>query len=345
MPKQYTRIMRAICSRPWAIMPDKLDEILAFIEAKQAGMTIDPAIVAQIQAAAPQQRVSGAVAVLPLFGVISQRMNLMTEISGGTSTEKFVKQYRVFIEDPGIKALVLDVASPGGEAFGVEEASAQMFAMRGRKKVVAVSNSMMASAAYYLASAADEVVVSPSSLTGAIGTFSVHTELSKMNEKLGITKTMIKSGKFKGEGNDFEPLTEEAFAAMQSIIDNYDDMFIKSMARNRGLPLATVRKGFGEGRILTAKEAVKAGLADRVATMDETIARLVGRSGTTAVSAQIDLDHELTDPEIAALLNLSALSPEDVVGISPVVKALAAITEGSDAWRTELEREKFELGL
>ncbi|MGY0779836.1 S49 family peptidase [Azospirillum argentinense] len=85
---------------------------------------------------------------------------------------------------------------------------------------------------------------------------------------------LVKAGKFKAEGNPYEPLTEEAQAAMQARVNDYYDMFVKAVARGRGVKPADVRNGFGEGRVVGAAEAVRLGMADRVATFEDTLARM-----------------------------------------------------------------------
>jgi ClpP class serine protease len=125
----------------------------------------------------------GKVAVLPMFGTISQRPSLMTKYSGGTSAEQFAGAHAALLDDGSVRSIVWEVDSPGGSVAGVPEAAARLVGMRGQKKTVAVSNALMASAAYWLGSAADEIVAAPSSLTGSIGVVAVHEDYSRANER------------------------------------------------------------------------------------------------------------------------------------------------------------------
>jgi ClpP class serine protease len=111
---------------------------------------------------------------------------------------------------------------------------------------------------------------------GSIGVFAVHRDISVGLEKEGIKVSIIKEGRFKMEGNPYEPLTEEARAAIQESVSEAYDMFVKAVARNRGVKAAAVRNGFGEGRMVSAQKAVDLGMADRVSTLNETVERLFG---------------------------------------------------------------------
>jgi ClpP class serine protease len=100
-----------------------------------------------------------------------------------------------------------------------------------------------------------------------------------------LTPTIISAGKFKGEGNEFAPLSDEARAAIQADVDTFYSMFVDAVAKGRGVSTKEVRAGFGEGRMATARAAVSLGMADKIATLDETLAsmmRVRGRSGSRA---------------------------------------------------------------
>ncbi len=284
---KYPRMLQAITSTPWAILPESLEMILGIFSAaaRGEGLTAEE-IQARIgEGKRPSARLEGAIAVLPLHGPIAQRMNLMTAVSGGTSTEVFGNQFRAAVAEPGIKAIVIDVDSPGGSVSGVDELATDIFKARGQKPVVAVADSIMASAAYYIAAAADEIVATPSGFVGSIGTVLAHIDISGQEEKEGVKTTLISAGKFKTEANTFEPLSDEARESLQEIVDGAHDLFVKSVARSRGVSVAAVRNGFGEGRLVSAKKAVELGMADRVGTLRETLKRL-GASEQAMMAAQ-----------------------------------------------------------
>jgi len=230
---------------------------------------------ADVQAATGNQRPptrssTGRIAVVPIYGVIMQRSDYRWE----TSTEETGALLDALIARPDVDSIVLDINSPGGTVSGTPELAEKIFNARGEKKIVAVANSMAASAAYWIGSAASEFVVTPSGAAGSIGVWNMHIDQSKMLETFGVKASIISAGKYKVEGNSFEPLGEEARAEMQRVVDEYYDQFVSAVARNRGVTSSAVKGGYGEGRVLTASRAKDAGLVDRVATMSQVLGRL-----------------------------------------------------------------------
>lgn len=279
---KHSYILQAFTEHPWAILPAKLaalsDVVMRHINGEK--LTAEE-IEARIHGASrpPNRNIGGAgtpqmVAVLPLFGSIFPRANLMTEMSGATSAERFGAEFSALVDNPEIGAIVLDVNSPGGQANGIAEAANRVFEARGKKPVVAVANHLMASAAYWIGSAADEIVVTPSADVGSIGVFAVHQDVSKALEQDGIKVSIIKEGKYKTEGNPYEPLADEARAAIQTRVRESYDAFVNAVALHRGVSPDDVRDGYGEGRVVGAQNAVQLGMADRIETLDQTVARL-----------------------------------------------------------------------
>lgn len=288
------RIIRAVYGSLWAIEPDKLDAILDFLDLRAEGVVFTAEeIEARIGDRRSASRGPDKTAVLPLFGVIGHRMGSMSEISGGTSAEGFAQAFDAAVADPKVSRVVIDVDSPGGSVTGVDELSSRIFAARGEKPIVAVANGTAASAAYWIASSADEFVMIPSGRVGSIGVYGVHTDRSEADAKAGLKRTLIKAGKFKAEGSPFEPLSEEDAAAMQEEVDEVYGMFVEAVARNRGVMASRVREGFGEGRAVTARKAMAEGMVDRVATMDDVLAERIAMQPDTsrrrALAAEIDI--------------------------------------------------------
>ena len=232
------------------------------------------------------------IAVVPITGVISPRVHDVDGLStgGGMSAEGFAAVMRQLAADPSIKGIVLDVDSPGGNVAGVPEAvSAIRDARAAGKPVSAVANHWAASAAYWLASAADELVVTQSGEVGSIGVYVYHEDISKRLGMLGVTPTLIKAGPNKAEGHPAFPLGEDATANIQARVDDYYGMFVKDVAKGRGVPISTVREQFGGGRMVGAQEAVRLGMADRVDSLANTIKRMQRASRKTirAASASV----------------------------------------------------------
>lgn len=225
---------------------------------------------------------SAGIAVIPIYGAIDQRPH-----SFGASVMRTDERFTWAIKNPNVGGILLDISSPGGVVDGVPELADKILAARGQKPIVALANSLAASAAYWLASSADEIVVTPSGEVGSIGVWLLHQDWSKHLEQEGIRYTAVTAGKFKVEGNYWEPLSEEAQTFLQGRVDEIYGWFVKHVAKARGDTPAAVRSGYGEGRVLGAKQAVDAKLADRVATFDETLERMQKRTAKRGARADV----------------------------------------------------------
>ena len=216
---------------------------------------------------------SGLVAVIPIHGVLEQRGGLLSMFFGGASCDQITDQLRQAVADPTVAAIVLDMDSPGGDVSGVEELAQEIYNARKVKPITAVSNSLCASAAYYLASQASELLASPSSLTGSVGVYTTHEDWSKACDNAGLKVSLIHYGDNKTEGNPYEPLSDPAKEHMQNMVDTFGGMFEKAVGRGRGVKADDVHKKFGQGRVYDAKKAVSLGMADRVGTLDDALAK------------------------------------------------------------------------
>ena len=266
---------KRVYGEPWAILPSKLAAICAFIERARAGVALSAEDLETLKAASPRAAAGqvGSVGVVPIFGTITPRADLFSEFSGGTSLESFLPMFQNAVDDSSIGAIVLNIDSPGGAVNLMPEAAAQIRAARGSKPIVAVVNNVAASAAYWLAAQADEVVSTPSGMIGSIGVHTAHDDLSGALEQEGVKVTLISAGAYKTEGNPYEPLTPEARQAIQDRVDDFYSMFVADVNAGRGAGTVNFEQG---SRVLTTGDAMKAGLVDRVATYEQTVGRLLG---------------------------------------------------------------------
>lgn len=269
---RYPHVAAYVTEPIWAVALERLAGIL---------MARSDSLPVEIESRLPAQsgaRTAGAVAVIPLHGVITHRSGPMGEFWGDTSIENLRTNLRAALSDPAVKSIVLDVDSPGGSVNGLQEMADEIYQARSQKHIVAQVNTLGASAAFWLASQADEIVVVPSGEVGSIGVIALHMDLSGAMAQAGITPTVLTAGKFKGEGNPYQPIDDASRGAIQERLDDYYGQFVGSVARGRGVPEATVRAGFGEGRIVGATRAKREGMIDRIGGLDDTIQRLA--SGT-----------------------------------------------------------------
>lgn len=276
-------IVAAALTSTWAIQESYLHGLLAAARSEDMTRRIK------------LPKVTGNVAVLPMYGVINQRASIWDEVFGGTSTQSLGASFVRAINDDRVGAVVFDVDSPGGTTAGVKELADLIHQGSQRKPVVAVANSQMASAAYWLGSQVGgkqlRLVASPGADVGSIGVFRMHQDVSEMLANDGVKVTFIQAGKFKTEANPFEPLSPEAAEFHQSQVDATYEQFVADVARGRGVAKSVARDGFGQGRMLHAAQAAEAGLVDRVATMGRVLEELGAGSSariTTAQSQQIE---------------------------------------------------------
>ena len=281
---------------PWALMPERLSAVSAVLARWSSRIQATDPIADPIQAdrasremrrQASAAQSAGGIAVLPLYGVITQRGNMVQDVSGPgvTSTQQFSAAFRQLLADDTVGQILIDIDSPGGSVYGVAELADEIQGARGQKPVVAIANSLAASAAYWIGCAASEFYITPGGEVGSIGVWQAHQDYSKALDEAGVKTTLIAAGKFKVEGNPYAPLDEDAQAFLQSRVDEYYAAFTKSVAKGRGVPIAQVRDAMGQGRVVGADAALSLGLVDGVASFDEVLQKM-RKSSKPAVLAR-----------------------------------------------------------
>lgn len=234
-----------------------------------------------------------AVAILPIRGVIDQHGSWFTEMMGGNSVDSMSAAFDMCMNEDRIGGIVFDCHTPGGSPFGVKEFADKVFAARSDKLIVSVSNSMMCSAGCWLGLAADRSFVSPMSLNASVGVYSMFVDQSKYFEEEGIKVTVCRIPEYKAEGIPYEPLKQDAVDNEMKAIGRIYDEFVSSLAKYRGCSVADVKDKFGNGRCMDAKQAVAAGMADGVMTLDQVIAKMQAgsvRRQSTGAAAIVDDD-------------------------------------------------------
>ena len=266
-----------ILDAPWAILKAKLEEIHDVYQAHLDGRPLDlsqyprPAGTRQADTGDQAYQVVDGVAVIPVQGTIARRMNLFMQFSGGTSTELLQRDFLAAMDDPAVQAILLAVDSPGGLVGGTTTLAESIYAARGMKPIVAHAADMMASAAYWIASAADYIIAEDASVVGSIGVISMHTDRSAADAKAGIKRTFITAGKYKALGNDAEPLSMEAMQEISARLDYIYTLFVDTVARNRGTDQNTVLKKMADGKTFIGKQARDAGLVDSIGTIEDAL--------------------------------------------------------------------------
>lgn len=281
----HALLVSEFLSTPWALMPERLQAFSSIVSRwAQGGKPSDEvmagiATARETRAARAQHNVrsgAGAIAVLPLYGVITQRGNMVEDVSGpgSVSTQLFGSALRDALNDDTVSSILIDIDSPGGSVYGVSELADLIYKSRGQKPVVAIADSLAASAAYWLGCAASEFYITPGGEVGSIGVWQAHFDYSEAYAEAGVAPTLISAGKFKVEGNPYQPLDEEAKAFMQSRVDDYYNAFTKTVSRGRGVSIAQVRDGMGQGRVLGASAALEQKMVDGITTFDDLVKKM-----------------------------------------------------------------------
>jgi len=278
---KYPNVAKHIFNTPWLIHPDKMQTISDLVEARMNGVQMSEAEIQAIanDGQAPQHEPGKSIAVLALFGTLMQHRRTFHD-SGGTSTETFKRDFKRVLDDSQIGSIIIEVHSPGGQVWGTEELAQTIFDARSRKKIISVVNSQAASAAYWIAAAASEVVITQGGTVGSIGVVTIHFDISAQMEMVGVKPTLIAIPEKKIEGNQFEPLTDPALSQIKSDQSVMFDRFVKGVAKFRKQTTSTVKTKFGAGGMLLADAAVDAGMVDRIGTLDSEIELILNGGGS-----------------------------------------------------------------
>lgn len=248
-------------SRPWAILEDWL-RLMADakpsadfpVSASPPSLSTDKVAVIRVEGPLVRHAEGGLFAML--FGELC-------------SYDSIAAQFSAAVADSSVSSIVLAVDSPGGDVNGCADLSDMIYAARGSKPITAYVSGYGASAAYWIASAADRVLCSSTSLLGSIGVRCVLTSTAKRDEMEGVKRVEIVSSQSPYKATD--PDKAEDVSRVQAQIDALASVFVNAVARNRGVSAQDVIKRYGAGDCLVGADAVKAGLADGLATLDAAI--------------------------------------------------------------------------
>tara|TARA_A200000113_G_scaffold135390_2_gene121780 strand:+ start:3321 stop:4175 length:855 start_codon:yes stop_codon:yes gene_type:complete len=213
-----------------------------------------------------------SIAIIPISGTLVQRGGYVGE-SGMTSYDAISEMFKSAMSNSMIEGVLFDISSGGGEVAGCFDLADEIFNARGQKPIMAISNESAYSAAYALASAADEIVVTRTAGVGSVGVVCVHADQSGYNEKIGLKLTPIYAGAKKVDFWPHEALSEDALKDAQASIDKTYDLFVDTVARNRGLSASDVRAS--EAGCFQGEGALEIGLADHVGTFEMAVDRLM----------------------------------------------------------------------
>lgn len=316
-------------SRPWLMTGDALDSLMA-VSDRQGDIQALEARLGRSLDNTRNVSVRDGVAVIPVTGPIFRYANLFTEISGATSTQVLATDIQTALDDPNIKGVIVSSDSPGGEATGINELAEMIYQARGTKPIKAYVGGQAASAMYWIASAADEVVVDDTAQLGSVG---VVLSLLKREDRPGEKSYEIVSSNAPNKRPDLE--TEAGRAQLQTRTDELADVFLDKVARNRSIPRGEVNDRFRQGGIATGAIAVEAGMADRLGSLEGLIAELAGSVSTPSTKRSVMMTTVKTTAELQAAIE-AGTDPKTI----QIAAAETVDTEKVRAEAAEAERQR-----
>lgn len=189
-----------------------------------------------------------------------------------------IYELKRFGQTKEIKAIIVRIDSPGGGVAPTQEIYTEIEKLKKKKPVIASLGGMAASGGYYIASACDQIMANPGTLTGSIGVIMELGNVEELMRKLGLKGDTIKSGPHKDIGSPMRPLTPEGRAILQSLVDNVHGQFVTAVAKGRNMPEDQVRK-LADGRVYSGEQAKKIGLVDLLGNMEDAIDLAAERGG------------------------------------------------------------------
>lgn len=285
----YPHLAARLFNTPLLIHPQKLDAIIAGLGERllgsglELGPGIDKALALPAEMFSTRQAaargdtgygITDGVAVISASGALVHR----SRMDGNSSYLLGYNELALQVEDaqnnPDVHAILQVMDTPGGEVSGAFEYSDRIHALRGKKPMWAIADSLAASAGYLGGSAFDQLSVAATGYVGSIGVVMRHVDLSRKLANDGVQVTHIFAGDHKVDGNPYEPLPASVRADLQAEIDSLYTLFVDAVVRNRGLNAQAVRNT--QANTYRGQAAVSLGLADRVATTDQLITELAG---------------------------------------------------------------------
>ena len=321
------RAFELAASRPWLMLPADLDNLMAIADRQG-----DPeALEARLGRPLDNTRavtMRDGIAVIPVTGPIMRYANLFTRISGATSTQELATDLQTALDNPQVKGILLNMDSPGGEANGINELGDMIYAARGKKPIKAYAGGSLASGAYWLASAADEVVIDDTALVGSIG---VVVEVAIRKAVDGEKRYTITSSNAPNKRPDLE--TEEGRGEIAKSINALGEVFAAKVARNLGVDPEQVPAMGDHGGLRVGAAAVEAGLAHRLGSLESLITEMAKSAATprklsmTTVKTTAELHAALAAGADPQTIQIAAAEQVDTAAIKTAAAAEAVTAE------------------
>ena len=321
------RAFELAASRPWLMLPADLDNLMAIADRQGDPEALEARLGRPLENTRAVTMRDG-IAVIPVTGPIMRYANLFTRISGATSTQELATDLQAALDNPQVKGILLNMDSPGGEANGINELGDMIYAARGKKPIKAYAGGSLASGAYWLASAADEVVIDDTALVGSIG---VVLEVAIRKAGDGEKRYTITSSNAPNKRPDLE--TEEGRGEIAKSINALGEVFAAKVARNLGVDPEQVPAMGDHGGLRVGAAAVEAGLAHRLGSLESLITEMAKSAATprtlsmTTVKTTAELHAALAAGADPQTIQIAAAEQVDTAAIKTAAAAEAVTAE------------------
>jgi signal peptide peptidase SppA len=317
-------IIDAVMSAKWAIIPEHLETIMSIAGRDNLDIAaVEKELGRKLNNTRGEISMRSGVAVIPVHGPIIRYASIFSDISGATSIENLAQDFNAALESSEVDAIILDIDSPGGEVNGTSEFANMIREARGRKPIVAYAGGLMASAAYWIGSAADEIVAQDTAILGSIGV--VATMRKSSTEGINCDGSVWKDYEFvSSQSPDKRPdvSTDDGQLKIQTEVDALAQVFVEAVADQRSVSVKTVLADFGQGGVQVGQAAVKSGLADSLGSLESVIEELRS-SGTSSTTISTPTSNKGSDSMNRE--QLDAKHPELVQEITAEAKASVSI--------------------
>lgn len=311
------RAFELAASQPWLMLPDALDNLLTIADRMGDPGALESKTGIRLENTRTVA-VRDGVAIIPVVGPVFRYANIFNEISGATSTQVLATDLQTALDDPKVKSIILNIDSPGGVAAGINELADQIYAGRSRKRIVAYVGGTGASAVYWLASAAAEVVVDETAVLGSIGV--VVEAVVEGEAASGRKRYQIVSRNAPNKRPDLG--TEEGRAKVGETIDAMGEVFVAKVARNLGVDAEQVPAMGDFGGLRVGADAVASGLAHRLGSLESLITELATpainqprKYSMTTVNSTAQLREALAAGTDPATIEIAQVNQPDLAAV------------------------------
>lgn len=313
---RFALVLAAFYGQAWAMEVNALEGLRALLEMRADGHRLEDDEASVWAASQPYGAPRGAraqatdVAIIPLYGPMLARADTFSRASGMTDTRAFAAAVNAAAQDPAVAEIILDIDSPGGQVTSVDAAARAVREAQAVKPVTAVTQGMMASAAYWVAAQAGRIVASPNANVGSISVVYTHQDRSAALGRQGIKVTTLTTGDKKAVGSSTAPLDKASETELRRIMSDYHQAFVDAVAQGRGKSPDYVQQNWADGRVETGRIAQRIGMIDSIGTLESVLADITQGTAASAHAAAEGSSMDRTTRHAAATDDLPAAEPE-----------------------------------